>query len=74
MEQVVAAARAIDAAFGRPGIAIWQNNGLAANQTIPHVHFHVAGTLPGGDTDRGQVEELSLAATDGIARLLEPHL
>jgi histidine triad (HIT) family protein len=74
MEQVVVAARAIDAAYGRPGIAIWQNNGVAANQTIPHVHFHVAGTLPGGDTDRGQVEELSLAATDGIARLLEPHL
>lgn len=74
MEQVVAAARAIDAAFGRPGIAIWQNNGVDANQTIPHVHFHVAGTLPGGNTDRGRVEELSVAATDGIARLLEPHL
>jgi histidine triad (HIT) family protein len=74
MAQVVAAARAIDAAYGRPGIAIWQNNGVAANQTIPHVHFHVAGTLPGGDTERGQVEELSVAATDAIARLLEPHL
>ena len=74
MKQVVAAARAIDAAFGRPGIAIWQNNGVAANQTIQHVHFHVAGTVPGGDTERGKVAELSLEATDAIARLLEPHL
>lgn len=74
MSQVVAAARAIDEAFGRPGIAIWQNNGLAAHQTIPHVHFHVAGTLPGGDTERGQVRELPLDETDEIARLLEPHL
>lgn len=74
ISQVVAAARAIDEAFGRPGIAVWQNNGLAANQTIPHVHFHVAGTLPGGDTERGEVEELSLEATDAIALLLAPHL
>ncbi|MDO8363235.1 MAG: HIT domain-containing protein [Actinomycetota bacterium] len=72
--QVIAAARAIDEVFGRPGIAVWQNNGLAANQTIPHVHFHVAGTLPGGDTERGEVEELSLEATDAIALLLRPHL
>jgi histidine triad (HIT) family protein len=74
MEQVVAAARAIDAAYGRPGISVWQNNGVPANQTIPHVHFHVAGTLPGGDTDRGHVEELALEATDKIAHLLELHL
>lgn len=73
MSAVVAAARAIDEAFGRPGIAIWQNNGLAAHQTIPHVHFHVAGTLPGGDTEHEEVEELSVDATDEIARLLEPH-
>ena len=72
--QVIAAARAIDEVFGRPGIAVWQNNGLAANQTIPHVHFHVAGTLPGGDTERGEVEELSLEATDAIALLLRAHL
>ncbi|MCV7153474.1 HIT family protein [Mycolicibacterium pyrenivorans] len=34
---VRAAARAIDDAYQRPGIA---------DQTIAHVHFHVAGTLP----------------------------
>jgi len=73
MSQVVAVARAIDEAFGRPGIAIWQNNGLTAHQAIPHVHFHVAGTLPGGDTERGKVEELAVYATDEIADLLLPH-
>jgi histidine triad (HIT) family protein len=45
MEVIRRAARAIDWADGRPGIAIWQNNGLPAHQTIPHLHFHVAGTL-----------------------------
>lgn len=74
MNQVIAVAHAIDEAYGRPGIAIWQNNGVAANQTIPHVHIHVAGTLPGGETDRGDVDELSVEETDAIARVLRPHL
>jgi histidine triad (HIT) family protein len=61
------AARAIDRAYGRPGIAVWQNNGVPANQTISHVHFHVAGTLVGGGTDWGDVEELTTEVTDRIA-------
>lgn len=64
------AARLIDRAYERPGIAVWQNNGKDANQTISHVHFHVAGTLDGGGTDWGDVEELSLRATDQIAAQL----
>lgn len=64
------AARLIDRAYGRPGIAVWQNNGRDASQTISHVHFHVAGTLDGGGTAWGDVEELSLAATDEIAARL----
>lgn len=71
---VRSAARAIDVAYGRPGIAVWQNNGVPAHQTIPHVHFHVAGTLPGGGTDWGLVHEESLAHTDEIARIIAPHL
>jgi histidine triad (HIT) family protein len=61
------AARAIDRAFHRPGIVIWQNNGVTANQTISHVHFHVAGTLDDGGTDWGNVNELSVSETEHIA-------
>lgn len=68
------AARAINEVYQRPGIAIWQNNGVPASQTINHVHFHVAGTLDEGGTHWGDVEELPLNATDAIARKLSPHL
>jgi len=61
------AANAIDEAYERPGIAIWQNNGLPAHQQIPHLHFHVAGTLPEGGTDFGDVRELAVSETDAIA-------
>jgi histidine triad (HIT) family protein len=64
------AAAAIDGAYERPGVAVWQNNGVAAHQAIPHLHFHVAGTLPGGGTDFGDVSELPLETTDAIARRL----
>ncbi|MCB8913353.1 HIT domain-containing protein [Rhodococcus rhodochrous] len=71
---VRAAAQAILDAYERPGIAIWQNNGVPAHQTIAHVHFHVAGTLPEGGTDWGEVVEQSLAVTDEIGKVISPHL
>lgn len=61
------AARLINQAYERPGIAVWQNNGVAADQTINHLHFHIAGTLDQGGTERGEVEELSLEETEEIA-------
>lgn len=67
MDTLAWAAAAIDAAFERPGIAIWQNNGTAARQAIPHLHFHIAGTLSGGGTDFGDVPELAVEQTDRIA-------
>jgi histidine triad (HIT) family protein len=70
MDKIRHAARLIDEADQRPGIAIWQNNGITANQTIAHLHFHVAGTLEGGGTDWGDVRELSVAETDAIAARL----
>ncbi|TFD17040.1 HIT family protein [Cryobacterium sp. TMT1-21] len=68
IDTLAAAAAAIDAAFERPGIAVWQNNGIPAHQAIGHLHFHVAGTLPGGGTDLGSVRELSVEETDAIGR------
>jgi len=68
------AARAIELAYCRPGIAVWQNNGRPADQAIGHMHFHVAGTLDEGGTRRGPVLEGSLAVAERVADRLRPHL
>lgn len=73
MVEVRNAARAIDAAYQRPGISAWQNNGETASQSIRHVHFHVAGTLDSGGTEWGPVEELPLAKTELIAKQVRAH-
>lgn len=44
---VVAAARAVRAALAPAGVLVQQNNGIAAFQTVPHVHFHVIPKVPG---------------------------
>lgn len=74
MLELKAAAEAIDKAFCRQGISVWQNNGTDANQAIPHLHFHVAGTLDAGGTEWGDVPELSVAETDRIAKYLRPFI
>lgn len=74
MHGVVRASQAIIGAFDPDGVAVWQNNGIPAHQSVPHVHFHVAGTLPGGGTHWGEVERLEITQTDGIAAQLRPHL
>jgi histidine triad (HIT) family protein len=67
MTAVTRAARLIAAAIDPPGIAVWQNNGIPAHQSVPHVHVHVAGTLPGGGTEWGPVPTLTVTETDRIA-------
>lgn len=59
------AATGVDIADHRPGIAVRQNNGVAAGQAI--AHFHLAGTLPAGGTTFGGVPELDLRATEAMA-------
>ena len=67
MQAVVIVSRAILDAYQCKGLAVWQNNGSAAHQRVPHVHFHVAGTLPGGGTNFDKVPFLPIEATDEIA-------
>jgi histidine triad (HIT) family protein len=68
------AAQSITAAKGSSGLAVWQNNGLPAHQAIGHLHFHVAGTLPDGGTDFGDVPELTVDETNAVARDLAPYV
>jgi histidine triad (HIT) family protein len=65
-------ARVIATVHDPEGIAVWQNNGVPAHQSVPHVHFHVAGTLPDGGTEWGPVRRLELTETDAIASALAP--
>jgi histidine triad (HIT) family protein len=74
MDAVTRATRAIIGAFDPSGVAVWQNNGIPAHQTVPHVHVHVAGTLINGGTEWGAVERLATSVTDQIAAQLLPHL
>ena len=74
LDGVARATAAIVGAYDPPGVAVWQNNGIPAHQSVPHVHVHVAGTLPGGGTDWGDVPRLSFEETDAIADRLRPHL
>ena len=74
MDGVVRATRAVVGAFDPEGVAVWQNNGVPAHQSVPHVHFHVAGTLPGGGTEWGEVERLRIEQTEAIGTRLKPHL
>lgn len=74
MSLIRRSAYALDCVEKRPGISIWQNNGVDANQLIPHLHFHVAGTVPGGSTEWDEVKELSVSETDLIAERLRPYM
>ncbi|MEI2433279.1 HIT family protein [Lysobacter yananisis] len=41
MALAVRMARALAAEFGPPGLNLWQSNGEAGGQEVPHVHLHV---------------------------------
>ena len=41
MQAAVRVARALDAAVPMQGLSLWQSNGPAAWQEVPHVHLHL---------------------------------
>lgn len=41
MATTIRVARAVEAAFRPEGLHLWQSNGAAANQEVPHFHMHV---------------------------------
>jgi histidine triad (HIT) family protein len=41
MATTVRIARAVEKAFRPEGLHLWQSNGPAANQEVPHFHMHV---------------------------------
>jgi len=67
------AARMIASAYDAEGVAVWQNNGTPAHQSVPHVHVHVAATLPEGGTNWGPVPAITVQETDHLGDLLRAH-
>ena len=61
---------AVKAVTGCEGVNVLQNNGAAAHQEVPHVHFHIIPRNPGdafrfnwpaGKYPQGRIEELAQA-------------
>ncbi len=51
LRHVPALVRAVKQATGAPGVNVLQNNGQAARQEVPHVHFHFIPRKPGDAFD-----------------------
>ncbi len=49
MEAVVETARAVRSSLRPEGLSVWQSNGEAAGQEVPHVHFHVLARWAGDE-------------------------
>jgi len=76
MRLAVRVARAVRTELKPDGISVWQSNGPAAFQEVPHVHLHVQARrhddgllrVYPNDPDPGTREEL-----DELARRLRPY-
>jgi histidine triad (HIT) family protein len=71
---VTATAGAIHSALNPPGVLIQQHNGVAAFQTVPHVHFHVIPKMPGPFPGPEQPQMSTPDQRVQLARLLRSHL
>ncbi len=67
------AARAVRAAFDPDGVLIQQHNGVAAFQTVPHLHVHVIPKAPGPFPPVGEVPVIPSEERAATARRLREH-
>jgi histidine triad (HIT) family protein len=61
-------ARAITEAFDPGGITLYQNNGVASNQEIPHLHMNVVPRRYGGGWGEGPPHIAALTRAEREAR------
>ena len=68
--------RAVQAVTGCQGVNILQNNGRAAHQLVPHVHFHIVPrnggddfhfNWPAGSYPPGEIDRLAKAIREKLA-------
>lgn len=67
------AARAVHAALAPPGLLVQQHNGVAAFQTVGHVHVHVVPKVPGPFPPAEPVPRLPLEERVRLAESLRRH-
>lgn len=78
MALAVRVARAVRAAFGPPGLNLWQSNGEAGGQEVAHFHLHVQprryddGLLRIYPTQVPEPEERAIL--DHLASVIRPHM
>ncbi len=61
--------RAIVAAFDPDGITLWQNNGVASLQEVPHAHLHVVPRRYGSGYGEGPPHLAALTRAERETRL-----
>ena len=60
--------------LGATGVNIFQNNGISAGQTVPHLHVHVVPRYPSSDPGRRFREADFAAASVEELRMIADHL
>ncbi|WP_454829005.1 HIT family protein [Pseudoxanthomonas wuyuanensis] len=78
MQLAVRVARALRAALDPPGLNLWQSNGEAGGQEVPHFHLHVQPRCPHDGLLRiyphGAPAPADAASLQQLAERLRPHL
>ena len=77
MRTTVRIAKAVKATFAPKGLSLWQSNGPAAFQEVPHFHMHVMPRWHGDDLLRiypGEIRDLDLRGRELQAERIRAHL